>query len=96
MIKYKIRINKIGFNDDSLNIISSNGLNFTGQIKKGSVNFKIYNEDKQEVNLSNLDEGNLVKIYGNKIKNNIIIKKIIIKNNYSFNSDSSDEIYDFD
>ena len=43
MIKYKIRINKIGFNDDSLNIISSNGLNFTGQIKKGSVNFKIYN-----------------------------------------------------
>lgn len=32
----------------------------------------------------------------NKEKNIIVIRKIIVKNNYVFNSDSSDELIDFD
>ena len=117
MEKFKIKIDKILILNNELNLLSSNGINFKSKINKGSINFKIFNESNQEVNLGNLEEGTLIKIYGiyennetninikieqanenniknNKIKqkNNIIIKKIIIKNKYIFNSESSEDL----
>ena len=74
-------------------------LGITGNILKGSVDFRIYNEDNEEVNLSNIEEGDVIKIQTISIKSsdlkeqkNNIIKKIIIKNKYVFNSESSDDI----
>jgi len=111
IIKHKIKIKSIIIDKNNFIIESDNNHLFTSKIIKGSVNFKIYNENNQEVNLSNLEEGELIKIYENIIsktneKNNItnnnfkkieqknsIINKIIIKNKYIFNSDSS-ENYD--
>ncbi len=133
--KYKIKIGLIDFNENNFKIISDDGKTFISKIKKGSVDFKIFNEHNQEVNLSNLESGDLIQVYGsskypsnnhllsndekkdvdsllkliggstslnnsldnnNKLgkideKNSIIIKKIIIKNKYVFNSESSEE-----
>ncbi len=133
--KYKIKIGLIDFNANNFKIISDDGKTFISKIKKGSVDFKIFNEHNQEVNLSNLESGDLIQVYGsskypsnnhllsndekkdvdsllkliggstslnnsldnnNKLgkideKNSIIIKKIIIKNKYVFNSESSEE-----
>ncbi len=129
--KYKIKIDKILILDNVLNLLSSNGQIFKSEILKGSIGFKIFNESEQEVNLSNLEEGDIIKVYGTygtygkyekyrtlnnnqeageiniindsnnlngkKIsqKNNIIIKKIIIKNKYVFNSESSDDLENY-
>jgi len=115
MIKNKIKISKIIIENNLFKIISDNNIEFISKIHKGSVNFKIYNEDNQEVNISNINEGDKIKIYTNKkinltnedklvnilnninnnnIKNNII-SKILIKNKYEFNSDSSNDYNDF-
>jgi hypothetical protein len=116
--KYKIKIKKFDLNSNNLRIESYDGNIFMTSIKKGSIQCKIFNESKQEVNLSSLEENSLVTIIGliindstisnnNKIynylindlennykeKNIIVIRKIIVKNNYVFNSDSS---YEFD
>lgn len=118
MKKYKIKIGKINLENQDFIIISDKNLEFHGKIIKGSVNFRVYNESKQEVNISNIEEGDIVKIYTNdqinqnksdidklnKLltnqnsdnlintqKNNIIINKILIKNKYVFNSESSEE-----
>ena len=102
--KYKIKIKNINLTKNNFIIESTDNQIFTSKIKHGSVKFKIYNEDNNEVNLNNINENQLVTIYSkNKSfdfsndletaeKNNIIIKKIIIKNNYVFNSVSSEEI----
>lgn len=119
--RYKIRIGNILLKDDEepdkLIIESTDGLTFESKVIMGSVNFRIYNEDNKEKNLSNIQEGEIVTIYGleknkelflkkevnlgdDKLdktlikKNNIIIKKIIIKNKYDFNMESSEEITD--
>ena len=129
--KYKIKIDSVDFDNNKFIIRSDKGEIFISKIKKGSVEFKIFNEHDQEVNLSNLDKGDMIQIIGvsdsklsdnilkseeknevatlleliggldnNNYKNNmkktdqknsIIIKKIIIKNKYIFNSESSEE-----
>lgn len=95
MEKHKIRINNIIIDDNLFNIISSNGNKYISNIKKGSVNFKIYNEDNTEINIGNLEEGMLAKIYGKPDnKKNIIINKIVVKNIYAFNSETSEEFDD--
>ncbi len=124
-IKHKIKVKSINIDKNNFIIESENNHTFTAKIVKGSVNFKIYNENNEEVNLSNLEEGTLIQVYENvslkpdenndvnkllkllgekKLidtnnnfkkteQKNSIINKIIIKNKYIFNSDSS-ENYD--
>lgn len=98
MEKKKIIINSISFTNDLFTIKDTNGHEFTGKIVKGSVDFKVYNEDSQEMNISNIEEGDVINILitkNNTIdlkeQKNSIIKKIIIKNKYIFNSESSDD-----
>ncbi len=117
--KHKIKVKSIRFDNNNFIILSENNQTFISKIIKGSVDFKIYNENKEEVNLSNLEIGDLIQIYeitdskqdeyndvdkllilldqNNNFKKpkqkNSIINKIIIKNKYVFNSDSS-ENYD--
>ena len=99
MIKTKIRIKKINIENNIFSIESIDNNLYISDIIKGSVNFKIYNDDMMEVNLSNLEEDSFVKVYGKNTKinekNNIIIKKIIVQNKYIFDSDSSEDILPF-
>jgi len=117
-IKHKIKIKSINIDKNNFIIESDNNLIFTSRIIKGSVDFKIYNENNQEVYLSNLEVGDLIQVYQlidskpkkkdvDKLldlldnKNNNFkkseqknsINKIVIKNKYVFNSESS-ENYD--
>jgi hypothetical protein len=117
-IKHKIKIKSINIDKNNFIIESDNNLIFTSRIIKGSVDFKIYNENNEEVYLSNLEVGDLIQVYQhinskpekkdvNKLldlldnKNNNFkkpeqknsINKIVIKNKYVFNSESS-ENYD--
>jgi len=124
-IKHKIKVKTINIDKNNFIIESENNHIFTAKIVKGSVDFKIYNENNEEVNLSNLEVGDLIQVYENvslklyenndvnkllkllgekKLidtnnnfkkteQKNSIINKIIIKNKYIFNSDSS-ENYD--
>ena len=92
--KYKIKIDKIDIENNLFTITSSKNDIFNSTINKGSIDFRIYNESKKEVNLTNLEEGDNITIYGipDTIKNNIIIiKRIKIKNRYEFINESSDE-----
>ena len=89
---YKIRIDDFIISPDHI-IIKYREDKFMSKIEKGSIGFKIVNEDNREIPLSYINVGDKIKIYGNKIeKNNIIIKKIIIKNKYIFNSESSEDL----
>ena len=79
-------------------INDTNGNSYTGEIIKGSVNFKVFNEDNHEVSINNIEEGDVIKIQvlNTQLKDlhkqkNSIIKKIIIKNKYVFNSDCSSD-----
>ena len=98
MLKFKIKVKKIDINDKKLSIISQNNDKiFISPIIKGSIKCKIFNESEEEVNLGNLEENSIIKIYGvneknQENKNIVIIKKIQIKNTYIFNSDSSEDI----
>ena len=68
MEKKKIKIKSINIKIDTLNIIDDNEIRYQCQILKGSINFLIYNEDNQEVNISNIEPGDIVKIlYENKV-----------------------------
>jgi hypothetical protein len=92
--KYKIKINNILLSHDSLLIESTNNISFTSPIIKGSIKFKIYNENGDEVTLANINNNDLVVIYATDNNEALInIHKIIIKNNYILNSDSSDDFY---
>jgi len=96
-MEYKIKIDKILFTDKLFTIISNNKI-FISKIVKGSVTFKIYNEDGNEVNLDSINENDNIIVYGLENKENIIIKKIYVKNNYRFFLDSdsdSEKIFDF-
>jgi hypothetical protein len=103
MVKYKIVIKQIIITPELFTIISTDGIKFVSKINKGSINFKIYNEDYQQVNLCNINEDDIVNIYSTSlyksidlINQNIIIKKILIKNKYIFHSESSDDSIDFE
>lgn len=87
---YKININSIDMDDNMFVITSTDNTKFISNINKGSVSFLVYNEDDDEVNLNNLVVGINVKIIGLKNKENIIIKKIYIKNNYMLQLDESE------
>jgi hypothetical protein len=89
MKKTKIKINKINIENDNF-IIVSNNIVYSAPIISGSVMFKIYNENNKEVDLSSIDENDIITMYSNNI-NSII--KIRIKNKYIFNSDSSEESF---
>ena len=89
MKKIKIKINKINIENDNFIIVSNNDV-YTAPIISGSVMFKIYNENNKEVDLSSINENDIITMYSNNI-NSII--KIRIKNKYTFNSDSSEESF---
>ena len=98
MDKHKITISEIKLENNFFIIRDNLGKTFTGKIIKGSVDFKVFNENNEEVNISNIEEGDIIKIYTSGIKQsdlkeqkNSIIKKIIIKNKYVFNSDCSSD-----
>ena len=94
--KYKIKINNILLTSNSFTIKSTDNIIFKSPIIKGSIGFKIYNENNNEVNLSNINNNDLIIIYGNDNEEDVInIHKIVIKNNYVLNSDSSDDINDY-
>lgn len=88
MKKDKIKINKINIENNNFIIVSNKNTVYTAPIISGSVMFKIYNENNKEVDLSSIDENDIITMYSNNI-NSII--KIRIKNKYTFNSDSSEE-----
>ena len=90
MKKDKIKINKINIENDIFSIVSNKNVIYTAPIIRGSVMFKIYNENNNEVDLSSIDENDIITMYSNNI-NSII--KIRIKNKYTFNSDSSEESF---
>lgn len=92
MIKIKFKIKNIIIENNEFIINSIDNNKYIGNIIKGSVDFKVYNENNNEVSISNIIENNIIKIYGYEEKNNIIIKKILITNNYLLNSDSSEEL----
>jgi hypothetical protein len=92
--KTKIKINKIDITQNLFTITSHKNDIYTAPIIRGSVDFKIYNENGKEVHLGNLEENDMITVYFNNSNINSIIK-IKIKNKYVFNSDSSDESYDF-
>jgi hypothetical protein len=96
--KNKIKISKINIENDIFSILSHNNEIFNADIIKGSVRFKIYNENKDEIYLNGIEEGDIITVYStsdkNKNINNII--KIKMQNKYILNSDSSEEIIDND
>jgi hypothetical protein len=103
MYKYKIKIKKIIIINNIYTIESYDNKIFISKIKNGSVNFNIYNNLSNEIFLNNIEENDIIKIYGypkynskeKNIINNILIKKIII-NKYNFiSSESSDDEYIF-
>ena len=93
MEKYKVKINTIDIDN---NYFIINKL-YYGEIIKGSVMIKIYDDDMNQQSLQMLEENDIVTIYGimDKTKNNIVINKILIKNKYIFHSDSSEDVIDF-
>ena len=62
-IKHKIKIKSLNIVKNNFIIESDNNLIFTSRIIKGSVDFKIYNENNEEVYLSNLEVGDLIQVY---------------------------------
>lgn len=87
-MKHKVKIKDILIENNNFIIESTNNIKFESEIKNGSVSFKIYNNDKKELYLHELEIGDIVKIYCKKNINNIIIDKIIAFEKYKFFSDS--------
>lgn len=92
MEKYNINVKEINITRDQFTIQGNSNRVFVGSIIKGSVNFKVFNENNDEVCISSIDIGDFIKIYGYENNENIVIKKVLVKNKYIFNSDSSDDI----
>ena len=99
MNKFKIKIKKIEILNNIINIISYENIIFYSKINKGSINFKIYNNKYNEIGLDNLNENDIIVIYGtinDNENNNILIEKIKTNNKYMFISESSNEdIFDY-
>ena len=72
--------------DDKYIYIQANDI-YKSPIINGSVSFKIYDNNKNEMYLNNLNINDKIKIY---YTNNFIIQKIILFCKYEIISDSSD------
>ena len=77
----KTKINKIIITDNEF-ILECNNIKYISYITLGSVNFLLYNEYNEEINICNLEENDIIKIFFIKDNNNNIIKKILMKNKY--------------
>lgn len=87
----KIIIKKFQQKDNFL-IVNSDNILYMLEVKNGTINTKIKNCQGDLVGINYLEEGDIVKVKGNKCKlNKFIIKKIYIKTKYIFNSESSEE-----
>jgi hypothetical protein len=71
---------------DNIFYINTNRGTYQSDIINGSINFKLFDNNDNELYLSTLNIGEKVKLF---YKNNII-KKIIIDTKYYINTDSSD------
>jgi hypothetical protein len=78
-------INNIYIKDNIFYIDTNKGI-YNSDIINGSINFKLFDKNNNELYLSTLNIGEKVKLI---CKNNII-KKIIIDTKYDINTDSSD------
>ena len=88
----KIIINKFIHQDSYLILNKIDKQNYLLEVKDGTINAKIKNSQGETVGINYLEEGDIVKVKGNKYKlNKFIIKKIYIKTKYIFNSESSEE-----
>ena len=88
---HKITIKKFEEKDNFL-ILNSDKILYMLEIKNGTINTKIKNCQGDLVGINYLEEGDIIKVKGNKYKlNKFIIKKIYIKTKYIFNSESSEE-----
>ena len=112
MHKYKIKISKIDIIQSFFVLLSNNDELYYSNIIKGTIDFRIYNDNNMEINLDSINEGDNITIYGVKednkliIKNNTIsnynkntiinIKKIKIKAKYKFIEDSDEEYEETD
>ena len=72
--KTKIKINKIDITPNLFTITSHKNDVYTAPIIRGSVDFKIYNENGKEVHLGNLEENDMITVYFNNSNINSIIK----------------------
>jgi hypothetical protein len=87
----KIIIKKFQQKDNFL-IVNSDNILYMLEVENGTINTKIKNCQGDLVGINYLEEGDIVKVKGNKYKlNKFIIKKIYIKTKYIFNSESSEE-----
>ena len=107
--KYKIKISKIDIIHSFFLLLSDKNELYYSNITKGTVDFRLYNDNNIELYLNNINEGDNITIYGvkgNNIlinnlpdynKNTIInIKKIKIKAKYKFIEDSDEEYEETD
>lgn len=78
-------IKDIYIKEDIFYITTDKGT-YQANIINGSINFKLFDENNNELYLSTLNIGEKVRLF---CKNNII-KKIIIDTKYCINTDSSD------
>jgi len=78
-------INNIYIKEDIFYIDTDKGI-YNSNIIDGCINFKLFDENNNELYLSTLNIGEKVRLF---CKNNII-KKIIIDTKYNINTDSSD------
>lgn len=78
-------INDIYIKESKFYIDTDKGI-YESKIINGSINFKLYDDNDNELYLSTLQIGEKVRLI---CKNNII-KKIIIDTKYCINTDSSD------
>jgi hypothetical protein len=78
-------INNIYIKEDIFYLITCKGT-YHSNIINGMINFKLFDENNNELYLSTLQIGEKVRLF---CKNNII-KKIIIDTKYNMNTDSSD------
>lgn len=80
----KTKINEIIINNNQY-ILKCNNIDYISPIILGSINFILYNEYNEEINICNLEENDIIKIFFIKDNNNNIIKKILMKNKYKLN-----------
>ena len=77
----RTKINNIIISDSQY-ILKCNNIDYISPIILGTINFILYNEYNEEINICNLEENDIIKIFFIKDNNNNIIKKILMKNKY--------------
>jgi hypothetical protein len=89
---YKGKIKKL-YNDDRWFFIEFDDYKFKSEIKNGTVDVIVKNNEKTEVGIKYLEIGDMIKIISQQKsskKKYIIPKKIYINTKYSFYNESSD------